>query len=378
MGQRKVKIFIILTCLGLLNACALAPGLRMDESKFSVVEDSSDSEYANIQVYPITAHVIAQQVKHAQTATNTSNLPVLIGDDKFYHIGAQDVLQITVWDHPELTTPAGQYRGAAEAGNLVREDGTIFYPYVGVLHVEGMNIEELRVLLKKRLAPFVKDPQLDVRVAAFRSQKVYVTGEVMKPGTVSVTNESLRIMDAVDQVGGIKVSSTADSYEADLEHVTLSRDGQSYAIDMLRLFKDGDITQNIRLKDGDILHVPDNAFNRVFVMGEVARPTSLPIHHGHLSLIEAIGNVGGFNLTAANTNKVYVIRGVQDDSSKQAVKVFRLDASSPDALVLADQFKLESRDIVYVSTAEVVRWGRVLGQLSSTIQTIAIARTLTR
>jgi len=95
-------------------------------------------------------------------------------------------------------------------------------------------------------------------------------------------------------------------------------------------------------------------------------------------LIEAIGNVGGFNLTAANTNKVYVIRGVQDDSSKQAVKVFRLDASSPDALVLADQFKLESRDIVYVSTAEVVRWGRVLGQLSSTIQTIAIARTLTR
>jgi len=277
-----------------------------------------------------------------------------------------------------LTTPAGQYRGAAEAGNLVREDGAIFYPYVGVLHVEGMNIEELRVLLKKRLAPFVKDPQLDVRVAAFRSQKVYVTGEVMKPGTVSVTNESLRIMDAVDQVGGIKVSSTADSYEADLEHVTLSRDGQSYAIDMLRLFKDGDITQNIRLKDGDILHVPDNAFNRVFVMGEVARPTSLPIHHGHLSLIEAIGNVGGFNLTAANTNKVYVIRGVQDDSSKQAVKVFRLDASSPDALVLADQFKLESRDIVYVSTAEVVRWGRVLGQLSSTIQTIAIARTLTR
>ena len=92
------------------------------------------------------------------------------------------MLTIPVWDHPEFTTPVGQCRSANESGTLVNEDGTIFYPYVGVLRVSGMRLAEIRNLITTRLAKYIEKVQLDVRVNAFRSKRVYVVGEVKTLG----------------------------------------------------------------------------------------------------------------------------------------------------------------------------------------------------
>jgi polysaccharide biosynthesis/export protein len=265
-------------------------------------------------------------------------------------------LNVTVWDHPELTIPAGEFRSPEATGNPVGADGTMFYPHVGVVEVGGKTLREIRELLTQRLAKVIQRPQLDVRVAAFRGKKIQVTGEVTAPSTLPITDVPMRALDAIAQARG----TTA---EADLRNVTLTRGGKTFALNLQAVNEEGDLTQNWLLQDGDVLHVPDRRLNRVFVLGEVKRPSTQLMHKGRLSLADALGNSEGVDLATANTGAIYVIRGSFD-----APRIFKLDASSPDSLLLATQFELEPRDVVFVSTTGVVRWNRTISQIAPTVQ----------
>jgi len=113
----------------------------------------------------------------------------------------------------------------------------------------------------------------------------------------------------------------------------------------------------------------------VFVLGEVEKQKSLVLTEGRMSLTEAISEAGGFDQTTSNPAKVFVIRGqavggMGHRAKAKKLAIYSLDAESADAILLADQFELKPRDIVYVSTAAIVRWGRVLNQLSGTIQAV--------
>ncbi|RLL50661.1 sugar transporter [Mariprofundus sp. EBB-1] len=380
---------LLLTML-LFNACAMAPGMRIDESRLHASAEP-ETQKLDIKLLPITGAAL-QQIRQAQQAQESDHAfqPRALQAESGayqYHVMPRDVLQITVWDHPELTLPEGQFRSAAESGSIVHSDGSIFYPYVGNIAVSGKSIEQIRGELTHKLSKFMPKPQVDVRVSSYRSQHVYVTGEVTKPGAYAISDMPMHVLDALNFAGGARTRTLSNQInEADLERVQLTRSGKRYNIDMHKLLSDGDLLHNYLLQDGDLLHVPDNMNNKVFVLGEVKAAGSFLIHNGFMSLADALANSGGFDMSSANTGRIYVIRsGLQfhhhtrnaaDHAGKPVI--YRLNGSSPDALILADQFQLQARDVVFVSTADVVAWGRVLGQLSSTIQAIGIGRALTR
>lgn len=353
--------------------CAIAPGMKLDEDA-AQDRGRANSGDADYKIQPITPALLRQMDKSRKEQHPLIPDPDGNASPTPYIIAPYDIVQVTVWDHPELTAPSGQVLRAAEDntvqnGNPVSADGNLFYPYVGVVHVAGMNLAELRTLLTERLSSFIQKPQLDVRVASFRGRRVRVTGEVMAPSTMQLEDTPLRVQDAIAFAKGFTPG-------ADPANVTLARDGKTYHLDLLALYENGDLSQNWLLHDGDIINVGDNNRNRVFVLGEVKLQQAKPMIKHRMTLAEALGDSGGIDPIAGNAGKIYVIRGNYD-----APDIYHLDASSPDALLLATLFQLQPLDIVFVSTYNIARFNRVMSQLLPTAQTLydaAISADVTR
>ncbi len=335
------------------GCAAVAPGMNASD----VAIEARGAPGAEIRVEPITPRLLVAQAEERARRAAARAADPLTGQphDYEYRVAPFDVLSVIVWDHPELTIPAGEFRAAEAAGNTVQADGTMFYPHVGVLPVAGKTLPEVRALLTERLKKVLENPQLDVRVAAFRGKRVQVTGEVVQPSTLPVTDVPLRVQDAIAGARGLTPNAWTRG-------VTLTRAGKPYRLDLQALYDEGDVSQNWLLQDGDVLNVPSREENKVFVLGEVRQPSSKVMAKGRMSLAEALGDAAGLD-PSTSSGGVYVFRG-----RYEAPQVFRLDASSADALLLAVQFELEPHDVVFVSTYKLASWNRIVTQILPTIQ----------
>jgi polysaccharide export outer membrane protein len=234
----------------------------------------------------------------------------------------------------------------------------MYFPYIGQIHVAGMTMDQVRTALTDKLAKYIQKAQLDVTVAAFRSQMAHVIGEVQGPGMIPITDVPLTALEAVNLAKGF-------TQEADPADVTLVRKGLAHHLDLLALYENGDLSQNWLLQDGDVLHVGDRSHAKIFVLGEVKKPATQFMYKNRMTLAEALGGAEGVDNLTSNPGRIYVIRGTFDKP-----EVFKLDASSPDALLLAVSFQLKPMDVVFVSTSALTRFDRVMSQLTPTIQAL--------
>jgi polysaccharide export outer membrane protein len=338
----------------MLVACT-APGMKLN----SHPSRPERSEVAGLAVTlrPMTPEVVATQrtpVAPALDGLFVEKVPP-------YRVGAQDVLLVTVWDHPEITLPLGQYRTDSASGTVVDDDGTIYFPYIGHVAVAGLTIPEVRAKVTTQLAKILQRPQADVKVLVYRSQKVYVGGDVRNPAVYNVTDVPLTLSEAIARAGGFLPT-------ADDGHLVLTRGKQTWTLNFQSLMSTGNRPGQILLKDGDSLYVPSGRENPVYVMGEVTKPGTLPLVHGNLSLAQALSESGGILEGSADPRSIYVIR---QGSGTNTVDVFHLDARNPTAMVLADRFLLGPRDIVYVDAGTLTRFSRVMNMLMPTVTAVS-------
>ncbi len=328
---------------------------------------------ARADIHTITPEAVFRMRSERQAATELrqarreSQVLAAPPVDYQYLVAPHDVLNITVWNHPELNNPAGQLSSDL-AGRTVTTDGYFFYPYAGRVKAAGRTVTAIRQELTQRLTQYLAEPQVDVSVLQYRGRTAFAVGEFQKPGPQPISDVPLRITDLVTRSGGL--TEKADQREA----VLTNREGLARPIDLYALYHNGDMSQNVLLREGDVLNVPEKRYNKVFVLGEVMEPQSLLLPYGDYSLSEALSDAGGLDPVTSNGGQIYVMRAA--DSGRP--QVWHLNANSPDALVLADGFTLQARDVVFVDAASVTRWSRVLNQILPGVTGVGTLRSVTR
>jgi len=191
--------------------------------------------------------------------------------DHAYLVGAHDAISISVWNHPEFgviaTASAAisgdepnaelspQTGGASfgEASYLVAEDGSIFVPLIGKQYIAGKTVEQIQIQLTHALMKYIPKPQLQVRIAGFRSQKVYLVGEVAKPGVQRITDMPLTVTEALSTAGGVLPDSS------DPQHIYIFRGPIDNPKAYLFNAKSPDallLAENFQLRGNDVIYVP--------------------------------------------------------------------------------------------------------------------------
>lgn len=359
---------LALPLLGVLSlcGCALGPGqhLKVDDGW-----QSGEPAETQVTIHDISPRLVAKLESLREKEAELPDWLRAYTPDS-YQLGAGDVLQITVWDHPELTVPAGTQFSGDSNGRMIRKDGTIFYPYVGSVKAAGLTTDQVRADLAKRLVPFIDRPQVDVAVQRYGSQRIYLSGAFTRNEPLALTNVPTSLAEAIGKAG-------INTQDADLAGLQLKRGNMRITLNLDELNRRGVDLQTVYLQDGDSLFLPYSDRKKVYVMGEVAVPRALTFKAESVSLAEALGQVSGLRPETAKATQVYVIRAPEGQEVPTSADIYRMDANQPLSWVLANRFALLPGDIIYVSPAGITRWNRLISQLFPSAGIIQASQALT-
>jgi polysaccharide export outer membrane protein len=246
-----------------------------------------------------------------------------------YAVGPHDVLAITVWGQPDLS---GKYP--------IEQDGTLAFPLAGRLSVAGRSVIEIEQDLLQRLRDrFVKNPQISVIVDQYRSQQVFVLGEVQRAGKYPFTG-TMSLLEALAEAG-----STGPHAGAEL--LILRRGENGHAAEPLRpgdagvsevvrvdleQLERGDLTKNVALRSGDTIFVPRG--ETVFVLGHVNKPGEYALRRTGTTVLQVLAVAGGIS-EQGSLRRIRIVRG--DVGQTQELKATVKDAVQPGDTVMVGE-----------------------------------------
>ncbi len=282
-----------------------------------------------------------------------------------------DVLKVRIFEPYEGSIfPTIQRPGADLGTQRVTDDGTINVPYVGTVPVAGLDLTQIEQRIAERLKGKAQDPQVIVEFVADRSHTVMVSGEVKQPGRISVLDNVRSVVDAINHAGGPNTQSAGGSQINQLQVVVRRHGEVILTAQWLDLLNGADIP----IEKNDEIVVRPNS--RVFtVLGAVQKAGNVELTKSNLTLLEALGQVGGLTDERANKTGVFVFRmGDLQNNPGARARVFRLDLNQPVSIFVAQQFGMQTHDVVYVTNAPLYEYNKIATALYKTFSIVGVAR----
>lgn len=256
-----------------------------------------------------------------------------------YVVGSQDVLIITSYDQPDLS---GKF--------TVEADGTFTYPLIGRLHAGGLTLREVEAELKRQLIEqgFFRNPQITVAIEEYKSQKIFIVGEVRRPGAYPLSGD-MRLIEALALAGSTLPTASGEavilhasnqavivdsSEQSDSDPPAFRRDTAQDVIRVnLRDLENGVLSQNLPLRGGDTIFVL--RAENVFVFGQVKNPGAYPLHP-NTTVLQALSLAGGVT-DRGSMSRIQIVRIVNGE--KQEIRAQLSDAvQAGDTIVVPERF----------------------------------------
>lgn len=372
LQRRGMAIFLAgLSLVGMLGGCSALGGAG--PSTASIVRAGKPGATDAIALIDVDASAVTRlnavhvRSGFADTLGDAGVDPTIIGSG--------DSIDITLWEAPPAvlfgsgTNIAGL--AASQSLNLpqqmVGNDGRVTIPFAGSVQVAGRTTRQVERDLVAALKGKANAPQALVRLSQNEARTVTVLGEVGASRRLPLTARGERVLDAIAAAGGSRqpVGKTT---------VQVTRDARTLAMPLDAVIRDP--RQNVRLRPGDVVAVLFQPYSFT-ALGAGNQSAQVPFEATGMSLAEALGRIGGLRDDRADIRGVFVFRyedpevvgplaqGKARREDGRVATVYRLDLSNPSSLLLSQNFALQDKDVIYVSSAPAADFQRFLGIVSS-------------
>jgi len=273
-----------------------------------------------------------------------------------YTVGPGDVLKISIAEIADT-----------ESTTMVMPDGRLYYDAASGVHAVNKTIPELESELESSLADYYAEPVVTINAVQVKSQNYTIMGQIATPGVYPLVGPTT-VLDAVSYAGGIRSSEIGSRTQnlADMGRAVLLRNGRVVHVNFERLIEHGDMSQNIYLQPKDYIYLPAKGTQKVYVLGNAARPRTVP-YASDLTFIKALASAGGPG-PSTYRNGILLIRNATSPESEVAA------ISLPEILNgKATDFYLEPGDVIWLPRAP---WQKLMDYatvaVDSAVSTIAI------
>jgi polysaccharide export outer membrane protein len=232
-----------------------------------------------------------------------------------YVVGPQDILTITSYDQADLS---GKFS--------VEADGTFTYPLVGRVTAGGLTLRQVEAQLKKQLKDggFFNNPQITVAVEQYKSQKIFIVGEVRLPGPYPLSGH-MNLVEALARAGSTLPSASGEAVIVHPSNQNVTgpvlpnqENAESIVRVNLRDLENGVFSQNAVLRDGDTIFVP--RAESVYVFGQVKNPGAYPLQQKNTTVLQALSLAGGVT-DRGSTARIDIVRIVNGEKKEMRVKL---------------------------------------------------------